>query len=88
MVAVNTTELIGLLDSVGVPSDSYSIGADRDESYCLLLEHGRWKVYYSERGNRNEEASYASEEAACRRLFDWLMGDHIVRDRMRERGAK
>lgn len=81
---MTTTELSALLQSMGVPADAYSIGADHDESYCVLLEAGRWKVYYSERGQRTNEFVFADEGAACQRLLDELLRDHIVRSRIEQ----
>lgn len=42
------------LDDRDVPRTAYSIGADQDESYCLVRQGNEWLVYYSERGQRNE----------------------------------
>ena len=42
------------LDDRNVPRNAYSIGADQDESYCLVRQGNEWLVYYSERGHRNE----------------------------------
>lgn len=79
---MNTWEISTLLQSMGAPADAYSIGADRNEAYCLLPEQGRWHVYYSERGNRNNESVFANEAEACQALLDALMRDGIVRSRI------
>jgi len=46
-------ELVVFLDGKGIPHSSYSIGADRDETLCVVREGSEWLVYYSERGQRN-----------------------------------
>ncbi|TCM42506.1 hypothetical protein [Kribbella sp. VKM Ac-2568] len=81
---MNIQELSALLQSKGVPADAYSIGSDSNESYCLLLEQGSWHVYYSERGNRNEERVYTSEADACQALLDMLLRDRTVQSYMRD----
>jgi hypothetical protein len=83
---MNATELTAHLQSLSVPPGAYSIGTNRDESYCLLPEGDRWKVYYSERGNRNDESAFADEGAACQELLARLTRDHIVRQRMADDG--
>ena len=82
---MNSQEMIVRFESLGVPRDAYSVGADRDESYSLVHESGRWKVFYSERGNRNSEAVFADENAACRELFERVTRDRIVQNAMARR---
>jgi hypothetical protein len=83
---MNTSELPALLRSMGVPADAYSIGSDSNETYCLIPELGRWHVYYSERGNRNEERVFADEAAACQELLNRLLRDDMVRSRVQRDG--
>lgn len=78
---MNTVELQSELRFRHVPDDAYSIGQDRDEAYCLIDVGGAWHVYYSERGNRNDERTFASEEDACRDLLNRLLDDGSVRER-------
>jgi hypothetical protein len=82
---MDTAELLARLGSIGVPEDAYRVGGDRNESYCLITEGGRWKVYYSERGQRVNEAVFADEGGACQRLLDELMRDTVVRRLIEER---
>lgn len=79
---MNTSELSASLQALGVAHDAYSIGLDRDETYCLIHEQGLWKVYYSERGNRNDERAFTQEPPACRDLLDRLIRDGIVRSQI------
>lgn len=71
------------LEDLGVPTDSYSVGRDRDESYCLVQdEDGSWRVYYSERGARTDDALFYGERSAFKELRARLLRDHVVRSRM------
>ncbi|GAA1576699.1 hypothetical protein GCM10009804_36650 [Kribbella hippodromi] len=81
---MNVQELSALLQSKGVPPGAYSIGSDSSESYCLLPEQGSWRVYYSERGNRNDERVYANEADACQALLDLLLRDRSVQSYLRQ----
>jgi hypothetical protein len=81
--SVDIRELAELLRSRGVPSDAYCLGADRDETYCLLFEDGRWHVYYSHRGLRGRERVFDDQAAACQELLDVVSNDHIVRSLLR-----
>ncbi|MCF4123218.1 hypothetical protein L1785_19800 [Antribacter sp. KLBMP9083] len=72
---MHVSELLEELRSRGVPEDAYSIGQDRNDSYCLTGAYGTWQVYYSERGLRRSERIHASEDAACRDLLSRLLRD-------------
>lgn len=72
-------ELRQSLEKINIPTSAYSIGSDRDESYCVVLDGGRWQVFYSERGNRVGERTHTSEEDAANDLLTRLLGDRIVR---------
>lgn len=62
----------------GVSSTAFSLGANKDEAYCLIAVPGGWAVYYSERGNRNDERSHEFEDSACRDLLDRVLSDGLV----------
>lgn len=53
------------LASIGVPSDSHCLHGDSDEALCLDENHGRWSAYYLEKGQRTDEQTFATEDAAC-----------------------
>lgn len=80
-------ELRSELQRRKAPGFAYSIGRDENETYCLVQEPDGWHVYYSERGNRNEEAVFASESAACEELLRWVLNDRTVREWMDEHNA-
>lgn len=78
----NVKELRAELEKLGVPSCAYSIGSDENESYCLVHESDGWHCYYSERGNRVDEAIFAREQSACEDILRRLLGDGAVRRAM------
>ena len=71
-----------------VPSDAYSIRSDRNEAYCLTGSEGEWHVYYSERGNRNADSVFTSEDAACEELLRRLLSDGAIPRWMEHRGLR
>jgi hypothetical protein len=54
----------------------YSFDAETHESLCLLASGQEWRVFISERGQRMEERTFASEDDACvhflKRIFQLL----------------
>ena len=73
------SELHATLEVAGVHAGAYSLDGDENESYCLVEEAGSWHVFYSERGNRNNEAVFTDENNACRDLLERLLRDGSVR---------
>jgi hypothetical protein len=71
-------ELRASLQHHDIPAIAYSLGRDKNESYCLVMEDDRWHVYYSERGNRNAETMFASESDACKELLRRVLEDGSV----------
>jgi hypothetical protein len=43
----------------------YSFDGEQHESLCLLAFGQAWKVFISERGQRHEERTFATEDEAC-----------------------
>lgn len=45
---------------------------------CYSIEHRAegWVVYYSERGTKSAEQSFASESLALRYLLGWIIDDN------------
>jgi hypothetical protein len=73
-------ELIDALSRQGVQPRAYDLeGTSRDEVYCLDNVHGKWIVYYRERGMRRDERVFSSEDEACCYLFELLMQDPTTR---------
>ena len=78
----NRTELREAFEDLGIDEYSYSLdGSGQNESYCLERSSGGWAVFYSERGNRNDEQWYPAEAQACRRLLEWVISDPTTRRR-------
>jgi hypothetical protein len=75
-------ELRHRLVQLKVPESAYSLGRDRDESYCLILENGLWRVFYSERGNRVGERAFSDNREAAEELLHRLLSDELVRRSM------
>ena len=67
-------EMGALFQRNGVPADYYvldgSLGAG--ECYGIEQSEGHWVVYYSERGTKNVLAQAATEDAACRRMIEYI----------------
>lgn len=54
-----------IVQSARVNPRLYSFDSERHEALCLLAFGQSWKVFISERGNRHEEQTFSSEDAAC-----------------------
>jgi len=79
---MNREELHAELRKRGIRERSYSLdGGSPDERYVLERSNGGWTVFYSERGNRNEERWFASEAEACAELLGEILADPTTRVR-------
>ncbi len=75
------------LRAVGVPDEVVSIGAEADNTWCLLRdEHAAedggvvtWEVFWREQGNRYDWASFSNEQVACHYLFGRLTWAQVSR---------
>lgn len=50
-----------------------------DQAYVLLREADEWAVFYSERGERNDEQRFATESLAADHLYALLTADPTTR---------
>ena len=66
---------------LGIRSTAYSIDADEPETDVVAIQTGGWAVYYSERGRRNDEAVFDTEDEACCELLLRLTNDPTTRRR-------
>lgn len=66
---MNHNRLIELLNAYDVPSSFYSFDGPGSDTWVLEAHGDKWQLYYSERGNRFDERTYASEEQACLAMF-------------------
>jgi hypothetical protein len=73
-------ELHSRLDALGVSRASYSLDdPNASERYCVSRAGRRWSVYYNERGFRNAEQTFGTEDAAYDRLYELVAGDSTTR---------
>jgi len=68
------------LDAIGTRPDAYDLdGGTPSECYCLVRREDRWVVSYSERGEINEIASFATEHEACAFFLDLMRSEPTTR---------
>jgi hypothetical protein len=76
---VNTAQLVSILDAAEIDPRSYRIReGGRDDGLCLMLEDGRWRVFFSERGERRDIQGYESEDEACVEFLRWIFRLHAA----------
>ena len=84
---MNAESITTWLRAVGVPDEVVSIGAEADNTWCLLrddhsAEEGgavTWEVFWREQGNRYDWASFSNEQVACHYLFGRLAWAQVSR---------
>jgi hypothetical protein len=77
---VTRDELKHILEVEGFRSDLYSLaGGLPNEAHCLEDRGYAWAVYYSERGRRSEERTFAGESDACEFLLRRMRSDPAAR---------
>ena len=74
-------QLKAMLEHEGVCEDAYSLeGGHPSEAYVLdQVSGGRWRVYYSERGQEVGPACFDSEAKAVEHLLGLLRADPSTR---------
>ena len=81
---MNRDELQRVLAARRIRQRSYSLeGGSPDDRYCIERSSGGWAVYFSERGNRNDEKWFATETEACEELLRRILADPSTRERER-----
>jgi hypothetical protein len=79
LYAVNVTQLKDHLASLGVSDSAWAIDdTSLPERYVLINDYLGWTVFYSEKGNRNDERIFATEEEACQHFLTVLTSDPTV----------
>ena len=62
-----------IVEAARVDPTYYSFEGSHHDALCVLAEGQTWHVFLSERGDRFEERTFASEDEACvyflKRLF-------------------
>ena len=68
MLKITFDDLLTIFESNQVPKHSYAFDDDGNAGQCwvIQLRNAKWHVYYSERGNRDREHVYDTEDEACR----------------------
>ena len=80
---MNREELRAAVHREGIEPSAYSLdGGAPSETYVLSLENGGWSVYYSEHGERVDEARFDTEDEACSFLLLRLVRDPTTRARL------
>jgi len=81
--SVNREELRHALEQESVRPTAYSLDPDRlsDDVYCLAIAAGGWSVWFAERGKRNDEVFFETEDEACDELLLRLISDPTTRQR-------
>ena len=72
---MNVVQLKEHLAKLGINDKAWSINTDLPERFVLLSDVMGWIVFYSEKGARNEERLFATENEACEHLIDLLSSD-------------
>ncbi|AOS65494.1 hypothetical protein BKA25_000735 [Actinoalloteichus hymeniacidonis] len=81
---MNMDSLLEWLLRIGVPAQVVSIGAEADDTWCVVREDGQggepaWEVFWREQGNRYDWARFTNENVACLYLFGRLSWTQAVR---------
>jgi hypothetical protein len=70
---VNARDVREIVEAARVDPTYYSFEGARHEALCLLAQGQVWHVFLSERGQRQEEHEFTTQDAACvyflKRLF-------------------
>lgn len=87
---MNAESITEWLTAVGVPTEVVSIGAEADNTWCLLRNEQpsadgagelavSWEVFWREQGNRYDWARFSNEQVACYYLFGRLAWAQVAR---------
>lgn len=77
---MNRTQLQELFESENVDPHAYDFnGSNIGEQYVLELRPGGWSVYYTERGGKNDEVVFDTEDEACLELVGRVLKDPTTR---------
>ncbi|ASO22550.1 hypothetical protein FHR81_004093 [Actinoalloteichus hoggarensis] len=81
---MNMDSLLDWLVRIGVPAQVVSVGAEADDTWCVLREEApggetAWEVFWREQGNRYDWARFTNEQVACLYLFGRLAWTQTVR---------
>jgi hypothetical protein len=71
---MNRDELKYMLEDLDVPTNAYSLeGSLLPDCIILHNNYAKWEVFYfDERGNRNNEEIFFSENDACNYIYEYF----------------
>ena len=80
---MNRDELRAALEREGVRPTSYDLEPNRlsEDAHCLAIVSGGWSVWFAERGKRNDEVFFETENEACDELLLRVVSDPTTRRR-------
>ena len=82
---MNRRELQAILEAEDFLRSAYELeGGTPDDTYCLEGRGYEWAVYYSERGQRNDEEIFFSEDEACNYFLELMRRTPSTKRRRRE----
>jgi hypothetical protein len=59
--------------------DAFNLDGEGNECYAVARHHGRWVVYYSERGLERNTREFLTESSALECLLELLRADPTTR---------
>lgn len=79
---MNRDKLKKELDKLGVDPNEYSLyGSIESDKIVLYQNYFKWEVFYfDERGGRNEEKVFYSEEDACLYIYELFKANKNIRN--------
>lgn len=79
---MNRDKLKKELDKLGVDPNEYSLDGDIESDKIVLYQnYFKWEVFYfDERGGRNEEKVFYSEEDACLYIYELFKANKKIRN--------
>jgi len=71
------------LEKLKIPKSYYSLNAELLPGRVVLHEnYDRWEVFlFTEKGNREDEVVFSSEEEACRYIYDKMVKSKRIIDK-------
>jgi len=86
---MNKLELKNKLDELGINSEFYSLdGQLNPDSIVLYNSYNKWEVFYfDERGNRDNEKIFFSEQCACDYIYNLFYNSKLIDDKYGSGGS-
>lgn len=82
---MNSESIVRWLEALGVPPEVVSVGAEADNTWCLVRAEDvgeaspAWEVFWREQGNRYDWARFTNEQVACHYLFGRMAWSQVAR---------